>query len=172
MMTFNPGDVVWWQPPIGARLLCDVVHDSGRAGVLVRVVYDGRERTVPRDVLRVSHHPAPDPGRLAAEPDYGRPVQAAEQPREPRHEDPQHLAWIRGLPCAWCDAPAPSDPHHYPTRGAGGGDHETVPLCRGCHERWHSHATLGHMTARQTVAWIRWEQVRLLSKRLREVSDV
>lgn len=31
-----------------------------------------------------------------------------------------------------------SDPHHIPTRGAGGKDKDTVPLCRAHHTEWHS----------------------------------
>lgn len=31
-----------------------------------------------------------------------------------------------------------SDPHHIPTRGAGGVDKDTVPLCRVHHDEWHS----------------------------------
>lgn len=30
-----------------------------------------------------------------------------------------------------------SDPHHVPTRGAGGVDKDTVPLCREHHREWH-----------------------------------
>ena len=30
-----------------------------------------------------------------------------------------------------------SDPHHIPTRGAGGIDKDTVPLCRAHHDEWH-----------------------------------
>lgn len=45
----------------------------------------------------------------------------------------------RTLPCCACNAPPPSDPHHEPTRGAGGKDRDTVPLCRSCHDRVHIH---------------------------------
>ena len=31
-----------------------------------------------------------------------------------------------------------SDAHHVPTRGAGGKDGDTVPLCRAHHQEWHS----------------------------------
>lgn len=40
----------------------------------------------------------------------------------------------RLLPCFACWAPPPSDPDHHPTRGAGGRDHNTAPLCRRCHD--------------------------------------
>lgn len=32
-----------------------------------------------------------------------------------------------------------SDPHHVPTRAAGGVDKDTVPLCRTHHTEWHDH---------------------------------
>lgn len=33
--------------------------------------------------------------------------------------------------------PGCSEPHHIPTRGAGGIDKDTVPLCRAHHQEWH-----------------------------------
>ncbi len=32
----------------------------------------------------------------------------------------------------------PTEPHHEPSRGAGGHDEDTLPLCRGCHRLRHS----------------------------------
>lgn len=53
-----------------------------------------------------------------------------------RVQCPGHLAYVRRLECSCknherfkCDG-GPSDAHHYVTRGAGGGDDQTVPLCR------------------------------------------
>ncbi len=45
--------------------------------------------------------------------------------------------WIRGLACATCGAPAPSDPSHVRSRGAGGTAEDLIPQCRGCHRRLH-----------------------------------
>jgi hypothetical protein len=48
------------------------------------------------------------------------------------------LAWARRRVCAGCSAPAPSDPHHYPPCGLGGGhrdDTKVIPLCRECHDK-------------------------------------
>lgn len=39
----------------------------------------------------------------------------------------------RLAPCTFCNKPAPSEPHHWPTRGAGGKDSDTLPVCRNCH---------------------------------------
>ena len=43
----------------------------------------------------------------------------------------------RQMPCCACGAPPPSDPAHVPSRGAGGRDEDTVPLCRDCHGEQH-----------------------------------
>lgn len=48
----------------------------------------------------------------------------------------------RKLPCCACKAPPPSDPEHVRTRGAGGLDADTIPLCRSCHELRHQHGPL------------------------------
>ena len=45
----------------------------------------------------------------------------------------------RTLPCCACGLTGGSDPHHEPTRGAGGVDKDTVPLCRPCHDYRHDH---------------------------------
>lgn len=51
--------------------------------------------------------------------------------------------WIRGLPCVCCGLPAPSDPHHVISRGAGGDSRHLVPLSRICHTELH---TVGRTT--------------------------
>ncbi len=62
-----------------------------------------------------------------------------------REQDFGPLAeYARWLPCAACGAPAPSDPAHVKSRGAGGharlanGDGNIIPLCRLCHTKQHS----------------------------------
>ncbi len=45
--------------------------------------------------------------------------------------------WIRGLECATCGAPPPSDPSHVKSRGAGGKAADLIPQCRRCHRRLH-----------------------------------
>ena len=44
----------------------------------------------------------------------------------------------RSLPCCACAAKPPSDPAHVISRGAGGTDSDTVPLCRRCHNEQHA----------------------------------
>jgi len=46
--------------------------------------------------------------------------------------------WCREQPCWVCNRPPPSDPHHVVSRGAGGTDEHTVPLCRTCHTLTHA----------------------------------
>ena len=45
----------------------------------------------------------------------------------------EHAGWIRGLSCANCVRPPPSDPAHARSRGAGGDRRHLIPLCRRCH---------------------------------------
>ncbi len=45
--------------------------------------------------------------------------------------------WIRGLACSTCRAPAPSDPSHVTSRGAGGTAADLIPQCRVCHRQLH-----------------------------------
>jgi len=45
---------------------------------------------------------------------------------------------IRSLACCVCWRPGPSDPHHVRSRNAGGSKRDLVPLCRQCHDRYHS----------------------------------
>lgn len=52
--------------------------------------------------------------------------------------DDGKLAYVRSLPCCVCHKPGPSEAHHYPTKGAGGDDSRTVPLCRIHHDEFHS----------------------------------
>lgn len=46
--------------------------------------------------------------------------------------------WVRARSCVFCSAPAKSEQHHYPTRGASGGatsDLRSMPVCMSCHLR-------------------------------------
>jgi hypothetical protein len=40
--------------------------------------------------------------------------------------------------CCNCGDWPPSDPHHVKSRGAGGRDDSTIPLCRACHQLTHT----------------------------------
>jgi len=49
---------------------------------------------------------------------------------------PSFLGWARSQPCAAC-AKGPSDPHHFPSKGALGMtvDLLVIPYCRTCHDK-------------------------------------
>lgn len=48
----------------------------------------------------------------------------------------EHVALVTSCPCVDCGKPAPSDPSHGRTRGAGGRWWEIGPHCRPCHDAW------------------------------------
>lgn len=59
-------------------------------------------------------------------------------PKPTRHVDEAYLAFVRTRPCAVCPRQTGVDPHHLVTRATGGGDHQTVSLCRIHHRELHS----------------------------------
>jgi hypothetical protein len=83
--------------------------------------------------------------------------------KQMRVVDQDYLDWIRGMQCIVgyrCQGAVV--PHHLETRGAGGSDHFTLPLCG-----WH-HSEI-HMTGERTlgdryvVDW--WREVARLEER-------
>jgi len=49
-----------------------------------------------------------------------------------------YLSFVQSHPCIVCDNPI-VDAHHFPrTKGAGGLDHQVIPLCRECHTEYHN----------------------------------
>lgn len=74
--------------------------------------------------------------------------------RQPRIEDPAHLAFVRTLPCTVCSRPGPNDPAHlraaarqYGKRHTGMAekpdDKWVLPLCRTHHDAQHRENELG-----------------------------
>jgi len=59
-------------------------------------------------------------------------------PKPRRYVDKAYLAYIRLKRCVVCNAPAPSVPHHVVSKGAGGGDLMTIPVCYVCHTKIHA----------------------------------
>lgn len=55
-----------------------------------------------------------------------------------RETDEGFLEYTRQKKCAVCLSPAPNDPHHLTSRGAGGSDLTAIPLCRDCHREYHA----------------------------------
>lgn len=66
-----------------------------------------------------------------------------------------YLAFVRAKPCAWCSAPAPSDPHHQGRHGMGSktDDWRCIPLCRADHDQYGRTRTIGTMDAALTASW-------------------
>lgn len=60
------------------------------------------------------------------------------QPKHGHLRSKAFLEFVRGLPCAFCRAAPPCDPHHWPPKGRGvTDDSRTLPCCRGCHRQAH-----------------------------------
>ena len=93
-------------------------------------------------------------------------------PKRKPYRNAEYLDYVREHPCISCNAPGPSEPHHF-MRGAGGlgmkvDDTHTVPLCRRCHACWHTEGTLPcyrmyEPEQRQSEAFMYQAQARLLS---------
>jgi len=56
-------------------------------------------------------------------------------PKPTRRKDPGYLDWVRMQPCLACGVAAHA--HHTVTKGAGGSDYRTVPLCFKHHTELH-----------------------------------
>jgi len=50
-------------------------------------------------------------------------------PKQKREIDKKYLAYIRKQPCLVYPCPFKSSAHHDPSKGSGGSDYETLPLC-------------------------------------------
>lgn len=146
-----------------------VVYDKGGDHVRVRLDASRRttkpiERSVQRDRIRlVGAQGSRAALALASAPSYERPEHAPQPKDLPvRHE--RYLAFVRSKPCCFCFAPAPSDPHHFGPRGMGTktDDLRVVPLCRRCHDQWHSLAQVLPKSHAETVERFYSKQVDLL----------
>ena len=105
----------------------------------VRFVKSGKERTVERH--RLIGERRSDPTReLSRVPRVGASVGVPVPKPPPPVRSEAHLAHVRGLRCCICSKPPPSDPHHFGPRGMGQktDDRRTSPLCRACHDAWHT----------------------------------
>lgn len=91
-----------------------------------------------KKVVRDDPFPKIMPRRL-----LGTDERIAVEATEPATRAPAYLDFVRSFPCAQCAATAPSEAHHWAPAGikcAGRkvSDHYTLPLCRECHQRWHT----------------------------------
>ena len=62
-------------------------------------------------------------------------------PKSKREVSKKYLEYIKTLPCAGRDHSCTGDvvPHHTITKGAGGSDYLTIPLCYTHHQRVHNY---------------------------------
>ena len=63
--------------------------------------------------------------------------------------------WVRTLPCDTCGAAAPSEPSHYPSRGAGGTSRHLFPQCALCHADMHQYGIVSFLGWKlKSRAWL------------------
>lgn len=65
-------------------------------------------------------------------------------PKRKPYRSAAYLAYVRSHPCCACGSPPISEAHHF-MQGSGGmgvkaDDTYTAPLCRTCHNDWHTQA--------------------------------
>jgi hypothetical protein len=65
---------------------------------------------------------------------------------------PERVKFVAALPCLVCGV-LPSENHHVRSRGAGGSYHDVVPLCRRCHDRFHTIGSLALLQAARKARW-------------------
>lgn len=84
-----------------------------------------------------------------------------------REVAPDHLEFVRTLPCCFCGKPPRSAPHHVETVGSRGSDFFAIPVCDGpggCHDKCHSEEikrpeqwkAVAHVLRRRFVGPLRW----------------
>jgi len=84
---------------------------------------------------------------------------ALAHPKSASIRDPEYLAWLRTRSCVACGWDGGCDPSHHGRHGIGlkPSDHSAVPLCRRCHNHWHSTGKVfgqDHLDRDQTRAWL------------------
>lgn len=130
----------------------------------------GRRPTAPlaSQTIRPS---TPSPLMMAAAPALAPIARAVEKAQSPI-ACPAYLAWVRGMSCCRCNAPAPSDPHHEGRRGVGQKVHDTmtVPLCRSCHRQYTDTNRLPGLSAEDSKTKLQMVQRELLIMVLRSLS--
>jgi hypothetical protein len=94
-------------------------------------------------------------------------LRAVPKPKAPEQR-PEHLRRVREKACCVCYAPPPSEAHHFGRRGVGQkcDDCQTVPLCRLCHQRWHSQGSCSPFPRSETIELFLRAQVDLLIEAL------
>lgn len=163
MTTYAKGDPVDYKagPGLGGWRRGEYVDRVEYNGRVLHLVEDGSLRfTVPDSKIRAPRSTASlvkardERRRRPSSPTTipPRPLDGYDPPAVPAVSAPtfrprarpvrsrSYLSWVATKPCASCSAPGPSDPHHFGPRGYGEktDDLRAVPLCRRCHDAFHS----------------------------------
>lgn len=161
----KPGDRVLVSA-VGGGYEATVLSDEG-LDLMVRNA-KGRKRLVARKRCRPLDPPQQTRVPLERPAVYDAPA-GVPVPKDPPGRSEPYLAFVREHACCSCGAAGPSDPHHYAPKGQGGGmgmkcsDMRTVPLCRLCHDHFHSKGYVpGRFMARETHLLFMETQVSLL----------
>lgn len=161
------GDPYWY---VGHKVI--LLSDNGPTA-RIRYEESGKERTVRSSALRYRkeyvRESAPstamvEPRHLTVSARRGRSVPKSKPVRSRTYMD-----FVKGHKCCVCQAPPPSDPHHYGPAGTKGmglktDDLRTVPLCRLCHDEFHAKAEVCGVSGDDLALAFYQEQVRLLVK--------
>lgn len=87
-----------------------------------------------------------------------RPVNRERKKKRRERDFGDKADFIREQPCDTCGAPPPSDPSHYPSRGAGGTKENLFPQCRDCHDEMHHYGVETFLAERliqpKDVEWL------------------
>lgn len=61
-------------------------------------------------------------------------------PKAKRLENKENIIFIQSFPCMVCKKSAPSEAHHWKSKGSGGSDHlnNLLSCCRLCHVEFHT----------------------------------
>jgi hypothetical protein len=119
--------------------------------------------------------PQPRPGTVVSRAAVA-PVELRAVPKPALPDrDPRFLAFVREHACCGCDSSGDVDAHHWARRGQKGlatkpSDFSTVPLCRRCHDMWHTTGELPRMNGPQSKFWFLAKQVDLLIAWVHELS--
>lgn len=174
----TPGEACEFKPVAGLGGWRPGIYEGVENGRAIVRSGDKRYRVQPSRV-RPSRHTKPDARPKAVgtrqaralTPTLVRAFTLAGQPNAPPARNapmrsPAFLAFVRQHPCAICGAAGPSEAHHYGPRGMGQktDDLRCVPLCRRCHDQWHTKGAppaldvLVRVLERNTdllIAWLR-----------------
>jgi len=156
-------DLFWAR---GEQRKCRECLKVSEAGARPETAHERKCSAFPAgSIVRGPDLPAP-PVSVEREHPIDAVLRRVDKPR-PRHRDRGFLSFVRDHACCSCEAPRPSDPHHWSAtvrRGVGMklDDLLTVPLCRRCHDCYHATTALPGRSRAETEMHLLGVQVELL----------